>query len=282
MAATTHSGVTEYTLRVSVSTHIGKVRGNHEDNFYLEGLYMNDIFRNDFSASYTVRSADGMTFAVFDGMGGAAYGEVASEIAVRTLRKYEKKLKYADGTRMLDQLVSSYTTEANDAICDMLTEKHCAVGGTTFSMLYFMGDAVKLYYLGDSRMYRYQSDGLTRLTRDHTVANQKVDAAIYTEEEAKHSPDQHRLTLFIGSDRKKVGLNADSRPPMPLEIGSKFLLCTDGLTNMCSDEEIHSLLSQNYFNEAAVLVQAALQNGGADNITCIVLEVLPASSEEET
>ena len=277
-----HSGVTEYTLRVSVSTHIGKVRGNHEDNFYLEGLYMNDIFRNDFSASYTVRSADGMTFAVFDGMGGAAYGEVASEIAVRTLRKYEKKLKYADGTRMLDQLVSSYTTEANDAICDMLTEKHCAVGGTTFSMLYFMGDAVKLYYLGDSRMYRYQSDGLTRLTRDHTVANQKVDAAIYTEEEAKHSPDQHRLTLFIGSDRKKVGLNADSRPPMPLEIGSKFLLCTDGLTNMCSDEEIHSLLSQNYFNEAAVLVQAALQNGGADNITCIVLEVLPASSEEET
>ena len=277
-----HSGVTEYTLRVSVSTHIGKVRGNHEDNFYLEGLYMNDIFRNDFSASYTVRSADGMTFAVFDGMGGAAYGEGASEIAVRTLRKYEKKLKYADGTRMLDQLVSSYTTEANDAICDMLTEKHCAVGGTTFSMLYFMGDAVKLYYLGDSRMYRYQSDGLTRLTRDHTVANQKVDAAIYTEEEAKHSPDQHRLTLFIGSDRKKVGLNADSRPPMPLEIGSKFLLCTDGLTNMCSDEEIHSLLSQNYFNEAAVLVQAALQNGGADNITCIVLEVLPASSEEET
>lgn len=277
-----HSGVTEYTLRVSVSTHIGKVRGNHEDNFYLEGLYMNDIFRNDFSASYTVRSADGMTFAVFDGMGGAAYGEVASEIAVRTLRKYEKKLKYADGTRMLDQLVSSYTTEANDAICDMLTEKHCAVGGTTFSMLYFMGDAVKLYYLGDSRMYRYQSDGLTRLTRDHTVANQKVDAAIYTEEEAKHSPDQHRLTLFIGSDRKKVGLNADSRPSMPLEIGSKFLLCTDGLTNMCSDEEIHSLLSQNYFNEAAVLVQAALQNGGADNITCIVLEVLPASSEEET
>ena len=277
-----HSGVTEYTLRVSVSTHIGKVRGNHEDNFYLEGLYMNDIFRNDFSASYTVRSADGMTFAVFDGMGGAAYGEVASEIAVRTLRKYEKKLKYADGTRMLDQLVSSYTTEANDAICDMLTEKHFAVGGTTFSMLYFMGDAVKLYYLGDSRMYRYQSDGLTRLTRDHTVANQKVDAAIYTEEEAKHSPDQHRLTLFIGSDRKKVGLNADSRPPMPLEIGSKFLLCTDGLTNMCSDEEIHSLLSQNYFNEAAVLVQAALQNGGADNITCIVLEVLPASSEEET
>ena len=78
-----HSGLTDYCLRVSVATHIGKVRGNHEDNFYLEGLYMNDIFRNDFSATYTIRNADGMSFAVFDGMGGAAYGEVASEIAVQ-------------------------------------------------------------------------------------------------------------------------------------------------------------------------------------------------------
>ena len=83
-----HSGIKNYNLRVSVATHIGKVRGNHEDNFYLEGLYMNDIFRNDFSASYTIHYADGMSFAVFDGMGGAAYGEVASEIAVQTLRKY--------------------------------------------------------------------------------------------------------------------------------------------------------------------------------------------------
>ena len=277
-----HSGIKNYNLRVSVATHIGKVRGNHEDNFYLAGLYMNDIFRNDFSASYTIHYADGMSFAVFDGMGGAAYGEVASEIAVQTLRKYEKKLKHADGTRMLDQLVSSYTTEANNAICDMLTEKHCQTGETTFSMLYFLGDAVKLYYLGDSRIYRYQTDQLTLLTRDHTVANQKVEAAIYTEEEAKHSPDQHRLTLFIGSDRKKTGLNADSRPPLPLEVGTKFVLCTDGLTNMCSDEEIAELLSENYFNEAAVLVQAALQNGGVDNITCIVLEVLPATDDKET
>lgn len=275
-----HTGLTDYTIRVSVSTHIGKVRGNHEDNFYLEGLYMNDIFRNDFSATYQIRHADGMSFAVFDGMGGAAYGEVASEIAVQTLRKYEKKLKNADGTRALDQLVSSYTSDANDAICDMLAEKHCAVGGTTFSMLYFLGDAVKLYYLGDSRIYRYRQNSLTQLTRDHTVANQKVDAAIYTEEEAKHSPDQHRLTLYIGSDKKSLGLNADSRPPIPLEIGTKFVLCTDGLTNMCTDDQISEILSQSYFNEAAVLVQAALENGGSDNVTCIVLEVLPANPDE--
>ena len=61
-------GITAYNLRVSVSTHIGKLRGNHEDNFYLEGLRLNEIFRNDFSATYTISDADGMSFAVFDGI----------------------------------------------------------------------------------------------------------------------------------------------------------------------------------------------------------------------
>ena len=276
-----HTNLTEYIVRVSISTHIGKVRSNHEDNFYLEGLYMNDVFRNDFSATYQIQHADGMSFAVFDGMGSAAYGEVASEIAVQTLRKYEKKLKNVDGTRALDQLVNSYASDANNAICDMLSENHCTVGGTTFSMLYFMGDAVKLYYLGDSRIYRYKNSKLSQLTRDHTVANQKVDAAIYTEEEAKRSPDQHRLTLYVGSDKKSLGLNADGRQLIPLEIGIKFVLCTDGLTNMCSDEEIAQILSQSYYNEAAVLVQAALDNGGKDNVTCIVLEILPANPKDD-
>ena len=272
-----------YQIEYAYTCHIGKVRNNNEDNFWCCGEHLPVSNHGTEEIRTGLRLRESLpVMAVFDGMGGAAYGEVASEIAVQKLRKYEKKLKYADGTRMLDQLVSSFTTEANDAICDMLAEKHCTTGGTTFSMLYFLRDSIKLYYLGDSRIYRYKSDGLTRLTRDHTVANQKVDAAIYTEEEAKKSPDQHRLTLFIGSDHKKLGLNADSRPLVPLEMGSKFLLCTDGLTNMCSDTEIFDLLSQNYFNEAAVLVQAALQNGGADNVTCIVLEVLPVASAEES
>ena len=85
-----HSGLTDYCLRVSVATHIGKVRGNHEDNFYLEGLYMNDIFRNDFSATYTIRNADGMSFAVFDGMGGAAYGSCLRNCSAKASEIREK------------------------------------------------------------------------------------------------------------------------------------------------------------------------------------------------
>lgn len=273
-----HSEITSYRLRVSVSTNIGSVRGNHEDNFYLKGIYLHEHFRNDFSATYTIDNPDGMCFAVFDGMGGAAYGEIASEIATQTLRKYEKELEEAENSRKVDQLVSEYTKEANNAIVEMLREKQCLSGGTTFAMLYFMGGQARIYYLGDSRIYLEQKSGLVCITRDHTLANQKLDAGIYSEEEAENSTDQHRLTLFIGSDKSEVGLNADTRRPIPIRPGNKFVLCTDGLSSMCSDDEIHKLLSQDYFNEAAILVQEALNHGGADNATCIVLEIL---SDEE-
>lgn len=274
-----NAGISSYRLRVSVSTHIGKVRGNHEDNFYLKGIYLHEHFRNDFSATYTIDDPDGMCFAVFDGMGGAAYGEIASEIAMQILRKYEEELLEAENSRTVDQILSAYTREANNAVCEMLNEKQSLSGGTTFALLYFMGGQARIYYLGDSRIYLEQETGLTRLTRDHTLANQKLDAGIYTEEEAESSSDQHRLTLFIGSDKSEIGLNADTRRPVPIRPGMKFMLCTDGLSNMCSDEEMHGLLSQNYFNEAAILVQEALNHGGADNATCIVLEVLTDEDE---
>ncbi len=274
-------GITAYNLRVSVSTHIGKVRGNHEDNFYLEGLRLNEIFRNDFSATYTISDADGMSFAVFDGMGGAAYGEIASEIAVQTMKKYERRLKNAEGMRAVDQIVTEFVTEANNSICDMLREKNCLSGGTTFAMLYLIDGLAKLYYLGDSRIYMQDEEDLICLTRDHTLANQKLDAGIYTEAQAKKSADQHRLTLYVGVDKNGLGLNADSRPPVALQPGRKFLLCTDGLIDMCSEQEIQDILSQDYFNEAAVLVQTAVNYGGIDNVTCIVLEVIPIEEPAE-
>ncbi len=268
------SVITNYRLRVSVSTHIGKVRGNHEDNFYLRGIYLHEHFRNDFSATYTIDHPEGSCFAVFDGMGGAAYGEIASEIAMQTLRKYEDVLGKAESTRAADMIVSEYTREANNAVCEMLKEKHSLGGGTTFAMLYLLGGQARIYYLGDSRIYHYSDGRLSCLTRDHTLANQKLDAGIYSEIEAAASQDQHRLTLFIGSDKSEVGLNADTRKPVSLRTGDKLVLCTDGLSNMCPERDILSLLSQNYFNEAAILVQRALDAGGADNATCIVLEII--------
>ena len=183
--------------------------------------------------------------------------------------------------RAVDQIVTEFVTEANNSICDMLREKNCLSGGTTFAMLYFIDGLAKLYYLGDSRIYMQDEEDLICLTRDHTLANQKLDAGIYTEAQAKKSADQHRLTLYVGVDKNGLGLNADSRPPVALQPGRKFLLCTDGLVDMCSEQEIQDILSQDYFNEAAVLVQTAVNYGGIDNVTCIVLEVIPIEEPAE-
>ena len=154
--------------------------------------------------------------------------------SAKSMRKYEKKFKTVENVRALDQCVSEYVNESNQAICNMLLEKHSLNGGTTFAMIHFFENAVKLYYLGDSRIYAISNHEITQLTRDHTLANQKIDASIYTEEEARNSPDHHRLTLFIGADKNDVGLNADSRPLIPYQNGLKFLLCTDGLTAICT------------------------------------------------
>ena len=201
--------------------------------------------------------------------------------AVQTMKKYEHRLKNAEGMRAVDQIVTEFVTEANNSICDMLREKNCLSGGTTFAMLYFIDGLAKLYYLGDSRIYMQDEEDLICLTRDHTLANQKLDAGIYTEAQAKKSADQHRLTLYVGVDKNGLGLNADSRPPVALQPGRKFLLCTDGLVDMCSEQEIQDILSQDYFNEAAVLVQTAVNYGGIDNVTCIVLEVIPIEEPAE-
>ncbi len=262
-----HSGLVKYRLRVSVATNIGNQRHNQEDNFYLEALALDPLFQNDFSASFTTVPTDNMTFALFDGIGGEKNGEKASEMAASMMRQYEKRLKKISSLRMLDSTVAAFATETNAAVCDMLQSNGNVSGGTTFSMLHLLGDVAKIYYLGDSRIYLFRGNELTQLTRDHTVANQKLDAGIYTAEEAINSPDFHKLTLYIGMDRDKTGINADTRPPIPLEIGYRFVLCSDGLTDMCSDAEIAHTLQCNYYNDAAALVQAACRNGGKDNVT---------------
>ncbi len=274
-----HSGITEYCVRVSIATDIGHERGNNEDNFYVEGVKLNKIFQNSFSATYTTDQEDNLTFALFDGIGGTLYGEEASALAANIMEKYGSRLRKVDGTRQLDNLMREYVSEANRAVTDLLDERQCASGGTTMTVLHLMGDVARVYYLGDTRLYSFHDGTLTQLTRDHTVASQKIHAKIYTPEEAKGSPDLRRLTLFLGKDRTKNwnNLHADILPSIPLEIGSKFLICTDGLTTMCSDEEITEILDRNYYNESAALVRRACDNGGKDNVTCITVQILPPS-----
>ena len=260
-------------LNISVSTNIGKYRLNNEDSFYADGNKFTEGISDDFSVSYEADLSENRIYAVCDGMGGESCGEIASAAAIKVLEQFREKINSAADIREQRSIVNQYTTAANDAVVHDVLEAGGIRGGTTLTMACIMKSIIAMYYLGDSRIYMFRNDVLTRLTRDHTVAFDRVDSSIYTEEEAERSPERHQLTMYLGVDEEDEGITAEFAGTYTLTPGDKFLLCTDGLNEMCSTAEIISLLSESGNGTAKKLVDRALDNGGGDNVTCIVIEV---------
>ena len=217
-------------LHATVLTDQGKVRTNNEDNFYFDGKgYEEPQAFCHFSEKCSTRKKP--IFAVFDGMGGDSYGEMA------------KKLQGGNS-------------------------------GTTMAMLCFQGDQVYPFYIGDSRIYLYNGTDLYRLTSDHTLANHKLQTGIYTKEEAELSSDRNKLIQFLGADLQHFTLPHAAQPPLRIYRGYRFLLCSDGLTDMCDDQTIYRVLSSGQPDMANELMQLAMDAGGVDNTTLILIEVL--------
>ena len=142
------------------------------------------------------------------------------------------------------------------------------------AMLCFQGDQVYPFYIGDSRIYLYNGTDLYRLTSDHTLANHKLQTGIYTKEEAELSSDRNKLIQFLGADLQHFTLPHAAKPPLRIYRGYRFLLCSDGLTDMCDDQTIYRVLSSGQPDMANELMQLAMDAGGVDNTTLILIEVL--------
>ena len=205
-------------------------------------------------------------------MGGEAFGDIASEISVSALEAQAELIRNAD-KEDLSRAVNLYSDSANDAICRMTVEKQCGRSGSTLALVCVEDGFVYCYNLGDSRIYYYSGGNITQLSQDHTLAAQKLRAGIYNEEEARSSSDAHKLITFLGVDDDRVGLKAFEAEPIELSCG-KILICSDGLTDMCLDYEIAMVLSEQHDNYAEALAEKALEKGGWDNTTCIVIEAL--------
>ena len=139
-------------------------------------------------------------------------------------------------------------------------------------MAYCCDGIIKTFSLGDSRIYLYSNNFLRQISNDHTLAVKKYLANIYTMEEAKASPDKHKLTAFLGLDEEHRNKKAEHYPDIKLEQDEKLVICTDGLYDMCSDDEILEMLKNNDENLTANLVNKALEKGGEDNVTCMIIE----------
>ena len=204
-------------------------------------------------------------FAVADGMGGHAAGEVASEIAVRVLS--ELAPEHPDG-----EALGRAIEEANRAVIQAAREGRGRQGmGTTMTAAMLEGERLVIAQVGDSRAYLLHQGKLQQLTRDHSLMADMIEAGQLTPEEARTHPQRSVITRALGSD---AHLHPDIYE-INVETGDRLLICSDGLSGMIFDDQIENTLRrvQDPQRCASQLVNEAIAAGGHDNATVIVADV---------
>ncbi len=241
--ANTATGHTQY-LSWGARSDVGLVRTHNEDSFLVKAPL----------------------FAVCDGMGGHAAGEVASGIAVQTLA--ENAPEHAD-----EILLGAAVETANAAVLEGALNGAGKPGmGCTATCVFIEENRMSIAHVGDSRVYLLHGGTLVRITHDHSYVEELVDAGEITADEARIHPSRSIITRALGSD---PDMYADHFT-LDVSTGDRIVVCSDGLSSMVSDKDIEELAVSSVTPQAAAdtLVSAALTNGGHDNVTVIVIDVI--------
>ena len=246
------------------STDVGKVRKNNEDNFYLNGTYK----RVPEELRYTKNDLvyKGGTFAVCDGMGGEEYGEKAALKAVETLKEFEN----------IDQNIDQYVYTANKKICDMIIENNGVRSGTTLALTHIKDGYAYCYNIGDSRIYCIRNKKIQQISEDHTKCMQMIKMGMLTKEEAATHKDRHVITQYMGIFPEELIIQAHKASPIEVQDGDIILMCSDGLTDMLTDDEIvRTVNPKSAANEMVdALIKKALEKGGHDNVTVGIIKAI--------
>ena len=237
------SGATEF-ISWGARSDVGLVRSHNEDSFLLRAPL----------------------FAVSDGMGGHAAGEVASSITVEVIG--EKGPATAD-----DVLLGAAVEAANQAVIKGAEEGIGKPGmGCTASAVLIEGNKMAVAHVGDSRVYVLRHGTLVRVTHDHSYVEELVDSGQITADEARTHPSRSVITRALGSD---PDMYADHFS-LEINTGDRVIICSDGLSGMVPDSEIEALAVSSATPQQAAdnLTAAALTAGGSDNVTVVVIDVL--------
>lgn len=237
-------------------TDAGKVRSGNEDAFWLGGE------ENWYLA------------LVADGMGGHQAGEVASQLAATVIQQYVT-------TQMENQAQSKKTVpvhlvlhdavqSANNQVFIRAQDNRGLFGmGTTVTALCLLDGTAEIAHVGDSRAYLFRGGKLRQLTDDHSLVQELVNMGSISSAEARHHPKRHLLTRVLGT-APDLSIDRVVLPTMP---GDLFLLCTDGLTGELADSEIEAVLkSLPPLQAVEELVRQALEQGGHDNVTALLVQ----------
>ena len=229
----------------------GRIRSNNEDCF------------GSFTGAY------GNLFIVCDGIGGASGGEIASQLAVESIKNHFDLL---DGNFNADLELNQSIIKANEAVLITAKSNHSLIEmGTTVTMLLIKESKAFTTNLGDSRIYLSRNGTIRQLTKDHSLVQQLIDKNQLREAEAKKHPKRNIITRSLGIGEEA---NPDITGPIDLQINDCFILCSDGLTSNVEDEEINKIALDSGAQETCNrLVELANERGGSDNITAIVVKV---------
>lgn len=242
-------------VTVACKTDIGCVRENNEDKF--------EYYLPESEPLLAVR---GLVFVVCDGMGGHAAGQIASEIACKSFLYAYLHHESADPEEAARTAVNHANRFVRDAAISIPERRGM---GCTLSALMLVQDRAITAQVGDSRIYRLREEELTQLTAEHTFVEELVQSGLMDRETASRDPRSHVLTRAIGVENT-IEPEIASHDLMPKDV---FLLCSDGITNLVSDERITEILRLPPSEAAWTLVNTAIQEGGHDNATAVVVRV---------
>jgi PPM family protein phosphatase len=240
-------------LRYAVRSDVGLLREGNEDSAY----------------------AGPHLLAIADGMGGHAAGEVASSVAIDAIERLDRDDVPDD--QLLDALAAAVAA-ANSTLHTMSVEDPSVEGmGTTLTALLWTGGTVAICHIGDSRAYLLRDGDFRQITRDHTLVQSLVDDGRLSPAQAATHPQRSLVMRALQS-------GTEAEPDLsilPAMRGDRYLLCSDGLSDVVSEETLHKALMRYGDRDQAVaqLIELAIRGGGPDNITCIVADVVEEAAD---
>jgi serine/threonine protein phosphatase PrpC len=246
-------------IAMSGLTHPGRVRGENED-------------------CIVTRSELGLA-VLADGMGGHQAGEVASRMAVDLITQHLAQPSMVAARKALDRSpdIAEAIHKANAAIYEAAQARPDYKGmGSTVVVVIFSGDKLCVGHVGDSRLYRLRAGAIEQITKDHSVVQELVNRGLFTPEEARQSLAKNLVTRALGVD-PTIEAETAAANVQPEDL---YLLCSDGLTDVVSDEQITEILRRDGrdLNAAArLLIERANEQGGPDNISVILVRASDSS-----
>jgi PPM family protein phosphatase len=249
-------------LRAAAMTDVGRVREHNEDS----------VMAIEYTRESMVEPAEEHLYVVADGMGGAEAGEVASAIAVETIRAYIESKLEGGGTANGAELLAAALEEANSRIIEYVAShpESRGMGSTGVCALVTPSNAA-VAWVGDSRGYLMEGAALRQVTKDHSLVQRLVEIGQITAEEARTHEHKNVITRSLGA--RQSGPAGAEALALKLKRGDKLMLCSDGLTAHVEDDQIHEILGRHHdpYEAARELIVAANAGGGTDNISVVVV-----------